>query len=721
MGRPVLAVSAVMASVAIAGASAAADVTPAHETVIVLQAPTASRIVGLASDELAGYLSRMRPEANASRVPALRDASGPVFVVCSAKDRKALSEIANLTGWTPSGKVVSAEEGFAIKSLRTDDHPVVAIVGSDGKDALNGVYHYLEHVCGAGFFPDGEQIPRLSKLRIENLDIVEIPRFKYRANLPLTWGIGLRDYFCRMWTLDDWRRHIDWMAKKKLNVLSMYIEAVDKFWGDTFVEAFPEVRPQGYPRKDDTRIFPPDYRTKLMKQVYAYARGRGIRLEPVFFWGAVEQSYKLAHPELKYVKGTYAADNWYIRAEQPECAQAMEKLWGAFLKEFGADHLYRLDLIMEAPSPGVDSRAMYRQARSLIRKLDPKAEVIRHWNYGWDFGSCTFMDAARDVAQSGEDITVEDWEDMQSTVKDAARLLDDAGVKRWGAVYRNTGWDADKYLGLNDQLIALIHREGSDPHYTGVYAAAGDLATSLNPFRADMMCEMSWRPDRVRSAVSFSRDYALRRHGPIAGRDAGVLDSYRKMLAGTEVYQGKGWEETKGLPLAGNYGWLPADLWTPMNRVVPSDAKEAIGLFDQAIAILPQYGPVADAPFVADHRYRLNQVRPFESVELGYIQALTLKDKTERLAAIDSAIAAASAHRWLLEARGRRSIAGSFQSLRREGLPLEGIAENGPSQWCWLGGYDSVETLDTVRLPRLRETRKLIGEDKPVDVLWLPK
>jgi hypothetical protein len=157
-----------------------------------------------------------------------------------------------------------------------------------------------------------------------------------------------------------------------------------------------------------------------------------------------------------------------------------------------------------------------------------------------------------------------------------------------------------------------------------------------------------------------------------------------------------------------------------MNRVVASDTRDSIKLFDEALAALPQYGPVGEAPFIADHRYRLNQVRLFESVELGYIEALTLKDKAVRLAAIDSAIDAATAHRWLLESHGKRSIAGSLQSLREEGLPVEEIAGN-PAQWVWLAGYDSIETLDTIRLPKLIETRKLISEDKPIDTPWLPK
>lgn len=687
---------------------------PSQCSMTVSTDPTIGPMVKHAASELARYILLMKPDARMSG----GGASDPRFVVTCLGSQD-MARITRDSGWKPSANVRPGAEGFAIRSLKPDGRPTVVIAGADGKGALNGVYHYLEHICGVGFFPDGEQIPRLAEIPVDNLNIVETPRFRYRANLPLDWGIGIRDYFCRMWTLDDWKRHIDWMAKKKLNVLTLYIEAVDKLWGDVFAEAFPEVRAHGYPRTEDVRVFAPEYRTKLMKQVYAYARERGVRFQPVLFWGAVEETYKLAHPELKYIKGTYSQDNWYISADQPECRQAMEKLWGAFLKEFGADHLYRLDLIMEAPPTGMDSRDIYRQARNLVRKLDPKAEVVAHWNYAWLYGNCTFDDAAKDIAQSKEDVTVEDWVDMQSSMKVSDRMLAEAKCPRWAATYWNTGWNMDLYAPTYQTLVDLIHRQAADPLYVGMYAAAGDLAATLNPLAADMMCEMSWRPDRVASAESFVRDYAMRRHGVTAGRDRHVLSSYGKMLAASTAYNRKLWSGNKGTANVISYGWEPSNFFSSNNSVVPDDTRESIRLFDESLSDVPAYGPVADAPFMAEHRFRLEQTRLFEEVEMQYVLALTEKDKASRLAAIDRAIQATIARRWLLRSNGRKDMRGTLDSLRREGLEL--LTWTGkPDAWGWLGGYDSVEALDLLRLPKLQEVRRQISEDKETPLPWAP-
>ena len=693
-----------------------------HDRVCVVTDSRSSWIVKHASDELASYLNRMNPESEFSSCDMLSSpqviGAGVSFVITESGKSSILDLIIKETGWAPSKKAMKTAESFVIRSLKLGSQPIVVIVGADGKGVLNGVYHYIEHVCGAGFFPDGEQIPRLAKLPIANIDIVEVPRFKYRANLPLNWGMGVRDYFCRMWTLEDWQKHIDWMAKKKLNVLTLYIEAVDKFWGDTYLTAFPEVKQVGYPRKEDARVFVPNYRMKLMKQVYAYARQRGIRFEPVLFWGAVEETYKLAHPELKYIKGGYSPDNWYIRTDQPECAQAMEKLWGAFLNEFGADHLYRIDLMMEVTPTGLDSRQVYKMSRDILRKLDPKAEVISHWNYGWMYGDCTFKQSAEDTANAKDKVVVEDWVDMQSTLKDDATVLDKAGIEKWSGVYWNTGWNMDQFAPTHQTIVDLIHRQGSNPLYVGMYAAAGDLAATINPFLADMMCEMSWRPDRVASAESFARDFAYRRHGSIAGKDMNVLGSYSKMLSAAEMYNRKLWAVVKDTPNVITYGWEPSNFVSPNNTVDVYDTTQSIKLFDEAIEMLPQTDAVYNAPFIADHRFRLCQTRLFEQMEMQYVQALTGTVRADRLAAIDGAIQTTVARKWLLQNHGRRSIADTMKSLRDEKLPLAPTAGD-PSLWGWFSGYDSVECMDVLRIPKFREVKQMIIDDKPVPLPWV--
>jgi hypothetical protein len=52
-----------------------------------------------------------------------------------------------------------ANEGFVVRSAEADGKKHLVLLGGSPKATLYGVYHYLESVCGVGFFGDGEYIP----------------------------------------------------------------------------------------------------------------------------------------------------------------------------------------------------------------------------------------------------------------------------------------------------------------------------------------------------------------------------------------------------------------------------------------------------------------------------------------------------------------------------------------------------------------------------------
>jgi len=71
-------------------------------------------------------------------------------------------------------------EGFVVRSAEADGKKYLVLLGGSPKATLYAVYHYLESVCGVGFFGDGEHIPRLAALPIEGINISEQPRFPFR-------------------------------------------------------------------------------------------------------------------------------------------------------------------------------------------------------------------------------------------------------------------------------------------------------------------------------------------------------------------------------------------------------------------------------------------------------------------------------------------------------------------------------------------------------------
>ena len=55
------------------------------------------------------------------------------------------------------------EEGFLVKSAKSDGLSYLVIVGGSPKATLYAVYDYLESFCKVGFFGDGENIPRMPR------------------------------------------------------------------------------------------------------------------------------------------------------------------------------------------------------------------------------------------------------------------------------------------------------------------------------------------------------------------------------------------------------------------------------------------------------------------------------------------------------------------------------------------------------------------------------
>jgi hypothetical protein len=232
-----------------------------------------------------------------------------------------------------------------------------------------------------------------------------------------------------------------------------------------------------------------------------------------------------------------------------------------------------------------------------------------------------------------------------------------------------------------------------------------------------MMCEMTWRPDSVTSAAAFARDFAVRRHGLVAGRDARVASSYDKMIEASSAYSKKWWSRVKGTENVIAYGTVPSNLYCSYDMVDIDDAGRSVGLFDEAISALPEGDPVAGAPFLDDHRYRLALTRLYEDVEANYLRALTGTDKDARIAAIDAAIQSAMAEKWILVAHGGHTVQGSIRSSEKEGfpvLPTAYIAGN----WLWFGGYDTVDNLDIGRLPVLRELRRRLVAGEEIKMPW---
>ena len=178
-------------------------------------------------------------------------------------------------------------EGFLVRSISESGTEHLIFWSPSPLGCLYAVYRYLEVACGAGFFWDGEQIPRLAELPVKGIDIVETPRFPVRQYMMDC------EYTSYWWGGREWRSEADWAAKHRFNLLSSNFDFTAtwrRVWQDLGVQVAPQSLsgPPYHPwagwHKWD--IFPPypeelqDTVDSLCRDFVSYGRSIGLKMAP---------------------------------------------------------------------------------------------------------------------------------------------------------------------------------------------------------------------------------------------------------------------------------------------------------------------------------------------------------------------------------------------------------------------------------------------------------
>ena len=170
-------------------------------------------------------------------------------------------------------------DNYRIRSAEIDGRTVLFFAEGRPRAVLYAVYRYFEIFCGCRWFWDGDRIPA-GELPLSDIDVYEEPRFEYRG-LRYFAHRSLHRFQAEHWSLEDWKREIDWMLKKRLNLFMLRI-GLD----DLFQRAFPDIvtypaydkpLPEATAGYDDRTLFwPLEYRGELRKQLLAYAFARDL-------------------------------------------------------------------------------------------------------------------------------------------------------------------------------------------------------------------------------------------------------------------------------------------------------------------------------------------------------------------------------------------------------------------------------------------------------------
>ena len=176
--------------------------------IAVVREKDAPWLVQFAANELADYLERMS-EASVSLGTRI---TKPCIVLGTYE------ESANVRTLLPKQPEIfrKSQEAFVIKSVED----ALVIAGASPRAVLYGAYHYLDYLCGIGFFEDGERIPKRETIPIYGVNVEEAPMFQIRlfGGMWDAWGDFIRNR-STYWSFDEYRKHYLWAIKNKVNRL----------------------------------------------------------------------------------------------------------------------------------------------------------------------------------------------------------------------------------------------------------------------------------------------------------------------------------------------------------------------------------------------------------------------------------------------------------------------------------------------------------------------
>lgn len=155
----------------------------------------------------------------------------------------------------------------------------LVFAGANARSCLYAVYDFFARQ-GCAWFWDGDRLPPKRTVDVTGVAFAARARFAYRG-LRYFAHRSLHRFQAEHWDFDDWKRELDWVAKRRLNLFMLRI-GIDDLFARAFPEAVPyptgyavpEAKPRSY--DDRTLFWSLKDRSDLRRKILAYARERGL-------------------------------------------------------------------------------------------------------------------------------------------------------------------------------------------------------------------------------------------------------------------------------------------------------------------------------------------------------------------------------------------------------------------------------------------------------------
>ena len=438
-------------------------------------------------------------------------------------------------------------EAYVVRSVISGGKPHVAFLGGTGIATLYAVYHYLEKICGCGFYWDGDHVPHRETLPVQNINISAQPYFRERMcmNLTLYW------YSVPWWEWGDWKGYIDWALKARFNILSLWdTPGEDVAWKRAWKRLGVEISDNSFSGPPYEIFAPIKYgvrppltegwregQSELNKQVIQYARARGMRSLVPAVPGIIPPEYVSAHPEARTFEISWAGlpKQRYLHPLSPQYHEAGKAFLEEYLSLCGADHLFWLENYLECDVVGPDDvqndvrREIAGANFKVVDEVDPQGVGIYS---AWSFLFKSQYWTPQLIRESLERMPAErvrvldQWAEMVPEHK----RTDYFNGRPWhlGVVYSFGG-----NTNLHGKLAFVekqFHDVVNDPRAkecVGFYP--NEETIHHNYFYYEFLCRLGWNPKEV-DLRSYVRDYARERYGESAA--PAMIEALGELLAG---------------------------------------------------------------------------------------------------------------------------------------------------------------------------------------------
>ena len=371
--------------------------------------PKDEGIYRISADEISKY---WRLATGVQLESTLEDDGGDLIVIGSDAVN-AFTHAKIIEKVIPQFSMATGTDAYSIRSAcEPNGRKLLFLAGARPRAILYAVYRFFELRADCRYFWDGDIVPHTNDIDITGLDVTEAPRFSYRG-LRYFAHRSLTRFQAEHWDLDDWKKEIDWILKKRLNLFMLRI-GLD----DLFQKAFPDivhypkdyVVPEAKPRSYDDRtlFWSLEYRGELRKALLAYTRERDL-MHPedvgtmTHWYSRTPNEYLDAvKPDfIPQVTGGYSEKTglvWDIR--QDKNLDAYFKLTETHIREYGAPDMFHTIGLAERRC--YDDREAnqqmklytYRRIQSKLREKYPNAPLLIG---SWDFSMYWQPEEVRDL------------------------------------------------------------------------------------------------------------------------------------------------------------------------------------------------------------------------------------------------------------------------------------------------------------------------------------